>query len=146
MPSWRDTTPLPVQDDLDRIVGVAIDAAQGLLQANGEFFPFGITITDSGEVGLGAADPALGEHPDSQSVLDTLYAGVAQSRERYRAAAFVADIRADGGDGIRVQAEHRDGGPGIEVVARYEKKRFRRGVEMGSMSAGAGPRRVWMAD
>ena len=37
-------------------------------------------------------------------------------------------------DAIRVQAEHRDGGPGVEVLLRYKKA-----VEFGGVSASAGP-------
>jgi hypothetical protein len=143
MPSWRDTTPQPIQNDLDNMVGMAIDAAQSFLDKNGEFFPFGVTITSAGEERLAAADPGLGERPESLAVLDSLYAGVMASRERLRGAAFVADVRTDGTDAIRVQAEHRDGGPGVEVLMRYEKKRFRKTVEYGSVIASSGPRRIW---
>jgi hypothetical protein len=46
-----------VQDDLDGVVSAALDAAQHLLAKNGEFFPFGITVSDSGDIGLTATDP-----------------------------------------------------------------------------------------
>jgi len=143
MTSWRDTTPQPIQDDLDNMVGMAIDAAQALLAKNGEFFPFGVSITSDGEEHLLAADPGLGENPESLAVLDSLYAGVVASREALRGAAFVADVRVDGLDAIRVQAEQRDGGPGVEVLMRYEKKRFRKAVEYGAVTASSGPRRIW---
>ena len=143
MTSWRATTPQPIQDDLDSLVGMAIDAAQALLAKNDEFFPLGVSITLDGEEHLLAADPGLGEHPESLAVLDSLYAGVVASRERLRGAAFVADVRVDGMDAIRVQAEHRDGGPAVEVLLRYEKKRFRKSVEYGAVTASSGPRRIW---
>ena len=140
MPSWRDTTPQPI---LDNMVGMAIDAAQSLLDKNGEFFRFGVTITSDGEERLAAADPGLGEHRESLAVLDSLYRGVMTSGEGLRGAAFVAEVRTDGTDAIRVRAEHRDGGPGVEVLMRYEKKRFRKTVEYGSVTASSGPRRIW---
>jgi hypothetical protein len=146
MPSWRNTTPQPIQDDLDNLVGMAIDAAQSLLDRNGEFFPFGVAISAQGEARMLAADPGLGEHPESLAVLDSLYAGVASAGEELRAAAFVADVRVDAGEAIRVQAEHRDGGPGVEVLLRYEKRRFRKGAEYGTVSASEGQRRIWLVD
>jgi hypothetical protein len=146
MTSWREATPGPVQDDLDSLVGMGIDAARHMLQRNGEFFPFGVTLTSDGEQRLAAASSELGERPASVAVLDVLYAGVLGNREGLRAVAFVADVRADGLDAIRVQAEHRDGGPGIEVLIRYQKRRFRKAVEFGAVSAGLGPRRVWSQD
>jgi hypothetical protein len=35
--SWRDSTPQTVQDDLDSLVGPAIDAAEQFLNSRGEF-------------------------------------------------------------------------------------------------------------
>ena len=49
-------------------------------------------------------------------------------------------------DAIRVQAEHRDGGPGVDVLLRYEKKRFRKAVECCGVSATAGPQPIWPTD
>lgn len=69
MASWRDTTPQPVQDDLDAVVSTALDAALSMLSKGGEFFPFGVTVDGDGGVALAATDPGLGEHPDSNSVL-----------------------------------------------------------------------------
>jgi len=60
MPSWRDGTPPEVQDDLDAALSAGLDAALNLLTKNGEFFPFGVTVNDVGQVGLTATDPGLG--------------------------------------------------------------------------------------
>ena len=76
MASWRDTTPQQVQDDLDGVVSTALDAALSLLTKNGQFFPFGVTVSDEGDIAMAAADPGLGERPDSTAVLDGLYSGV----------------------------------------------------------------------
>jgi hypothetical protein len=40
--------------------------------------------------------------------------------------------------------EHREG-PAIAVFLPYKKKRFGRGIEYGSLSAGAGQGQVWSA-
>jgi hypothetical protein len=143
MTSWRDTTPELVQNDLDGIAGTAIDAAQQLLNKNGEFFPFGVALAADGEMRMLAADPGLGEKPESQAVINALYAGVANVRDGLRAAAIVADVKADGSDAIRVRFEHRDGGPAMEILVRYTKKRFRGGIEYGATSVAGTERQIW---
>jgi len=144
MASWRDTTPQAAQDDLDAMLSMALDAALNLLTKNGEFFPFGVTVGQDGQVGLAAADPALGEKPDSTAVLANLYAGAAANREGYRATAFVADVTANGSHAIRVEAEHRDGGPALVVLMPYQRKGLvKKVVTYGQMSAAAGERRIW---
>jgi len=133
-----------VQDDLDSALSAALDAALNLLTKNGEFFPFGVTVNDAGQVGLTAADPGLGEHPDSTAVLASLYAGTSDSRGAYRAAAFVADVRANGSDAVLVEAEHRDGGPCLLIVMPYQRKGLvKKIVTYGQMTAGPGEHRVW---
>ena len=143
MTSWRDDTPQSVQDDLDGTVAAGLDAARHLLDKNGEFFPFGVTLMVDGEQRLVAGDPALGEHPESQAVLETLYDGVAGVRDDLRAAAFVADVLVGGSDAISVRVEHRDGGPAIQVVQQFTKAGS--GIEYGATSASEAERRVWPA-
>ena len=60
MTSWRDTTAQPVQEDLDALVTLAVDHAHHLLKKNGEFFPFGVAMSDEGEDYFFSADPGLG--------------------------------------------------------------------------------------
>jgi len=143
MPSWREATPQSVQDDLDGVVTAALNAAQDLLTKNGEFFPFILTLSASGDMGLAAAEPGLGEQPASLAVLDGLYAGALGSREAYRAVGFVADVKANGGDAVRVEAEHRDGGPALVILMPYQRKGLVKKVTYGQMTAGPGERRVW---
>jgi hypothetical protein len=71
---------------------------------------------------LAAADPGLGERPDSLAVLDSLYAGAAENRSSYRAVGFVADVRANGGDAVRVDLEHRDEALGLTILMPYQRK------------------------
>ena len=143
MTSWRDDTPQSVQDDLDGTVAAGLDAARHLLDKNGEFFPFGVTMMVDGEQRLVAGDPALGEHPESQEVLEGLYASIAGVRDDLRVAAFVADVLVGGSDAISVQVEHRDGGPAIQVLQQFSK--VGSGIQYGAMSASAADRRVWPA-
>jgi hypothetical protein len=145
MTSCRNDTPQPVQDDLDGLAGARLDAAQHLLGKNGEFFPFGVTLSAEGDEQMVAADPSLGEHPESQAVLEVFYAGVLADRDTLRGAAFVSDVRVDGSDAISVRFEHRDGGPAMEIMQRYAKKRFRGGIEYGATSVHSTDRRIWAA-
>lgn len=140
--SWRDETPPHVQDDLDLLLDRGLHIAQEVLEKNGEFYPFAVRLTDHEPV-LVAADPGQGEQPSSQAVLDLLYAGAREERDNMRAVAFVAAVDIDTGDAIRVECEHRDGGPAIAGFLSYKTKRLRRGVDYGDLSAAAGTRHIW---
>lgn len=120
-----------------------MEAAQHLLGKNGEFFPFGFTLTTEGEQRMVAADPGLGEYPASQAVLDFLCEGVFSERDALRGAAFVSHVRMEGSDAISVQVEHRDGGPAMQILQHYAKKRFRGGLEYGATSVSGIERRIW---
>lgn len=142
MTSWRDSTPDDVQSMVDGLVGLAIDAALSLLAKNKEFYPFGFEAR-GGEAGMIAADPGLGEFPESQAVLDLLLAGSRHQRDDVDAVAYACDVRlASGGDAIRVEFEHRDG-LALEIVTPYRLKRFGRGVSTGQMAVSEGTRRIW---
>ena len=146
MPSWRAATAQPVQDDLDAVVSTALDAALSILNKNGEFFPFGVTVSDGGDVALAASDLGLGEHPVSTVVLGSLYEAIAGDRGRYRAVGFVAAVNSNGADVVRIEAEHRDGGPALVILMPYERKGLLKKVfTYGQMSAASGERRVWMS-
>jgi hypothetical protein len=100
-------------------------------------------MTADGEIRMVAADPGLGEQPESQAVIDALYAGIVGQRDGLRAAAVVADVRADGSDAIRVRFEHRDGGPAMEILLWYAKKRFRGGIDYRATSLSGTEHHVW---
>jgi hypothetical protein len=143
--SWRDSTPQAVQDDLDSLVGSAMDAAEQLLNKNGEFFPFCLTVGMDGEPGFVHGDPGLGEQPPSQAVLEVLYDGAVSQRDALRAVAFVADVRFEGLDAVRAEVEHRDGGPGLAVVAPYSFAGFiRKRTRFGDLHLAEGKRRTWL--
>ena len=46
-----------------------MSAAVHLLEKNGEFYPFAISLDEVGAPGMEAADPGEGEHPSSHAVL-----------------------------------------------------------------------------
>ena len=142
--SWRDTASQAAQDDLDGLVNAALPFATQRLEEHGEFFPYGLALSDAGETRMVAGEPGPGEHPASTAVLLTIVAGLRRERDRLRAVALVADVRAGDGDAIRVELEHREG-QAIVVLLRYKKKRFGRGADYGELTAGVGAQRIWDA-
>ncbi|WP_116452639.1 hypothetical protein [Blastococcus litoris] len=145
MIDWRDSTPQPVQDDLDGLVGPALDTAEQLLNENGEFFPFSLTLTADGGLGFVHGDPGHGERPPSQAVLEVLYDGAGAERDSLRAVAFVADVRYEGSDAVRVELEHRDGGPALAVLAPYSLQGLiRKRARFAALRLAEGTPRTWL--
>jgi hypothetical protein len=142
MVSWRDTASVAAQDDLDQMLNAVLPFAEQTLSRYGELLPFGAAVSSDGQVVLLAADPGLGEHPPSVAVLDTLYAGARASADTRRAVAFVADVRANGADALRLELEHRQGVT-LVLVVPYTRSRFRRTITFGEMQGSPGRARVW---
>jgi hypothetical protein len=84
----------------------------------------------------------MGEHPASRAVLDFLREAATAMREGTRATAFVAAVDTSDGDAIRVELEHRDGGPALVLLLRYRRRAFRRSVEYGELTAEEDERHV----
>jgi hypothetical protein len=143
MTSWRDSASQQAQDDLDALLNAALPFAEQMLEEHGELYPYGIAIDVSGEI-QDAAAYAGSEHPPSQDVLDLLVEGYRQRRDELRAVALVADVRADSGDAIRVETEHREG-QAIYALLPYKKCRFKRAIEYGDLTAGQGSPQIWNA-
>jgi hypothetical protein len=143
MASWRDTTSDLAQSDFDGLLNVVLPFAEQLLSARGEFFPFGSAVELDGDAVMVAADPALGERPDSNAVLDALYDGSKASRDSRRAFAFVADVRANGGDAIRIELEHHEGAT-LTLLVPYSLGKFKRKLTLGQMNVSVGPVRIWV--
>ena len=91
-----------------------------------------------------AADPGKGEYPRSHDVLALLRDGVTADKDGLRAAAFVADVRIEGGDAIRVELEHSDN-VAIVVLVPYSRSRLRKSVKLGDMQVQLGDLRTWDA-
>lgn len=142
MTSWRDSASPTAQDDLDGLLSVVVPLAEDLLGKHAEFYPFGATVSNDGEASLTGADPALGEHPASDQVLAALYQGAHANASSARAAAFVADVRANGSDAVRVELEHREG-VALVVLLPYKRSKFKKTVTFGQMSAASGEPKVW---
>jgi hypothetical protein len=124
-------------------VNAALPFAQQMLEKEGEFYPYGVALSDQGETQM-IAGYGGGDAPTSAAVLETLIAGLRADRDSLRAIALVANVRAKGADAVQVELEHRDG-HAIVVQLPYTKKRFGRGIEYGNLGAGDGSRHVWDA-
>jgi hypothetical protein len=141
--SWRDDTPQSVQDDLDLLAGEALSAAQHLVEKNAEFYPFAFHLSTDGAPKMAGADPGQGEYPSSQAVLELLYSSAGAQRGAIKAAAFVAPVETADGDAVRVELEHRDGGPPLELLLPYRTKKLGTRVQFGPVAAAAGQRHIW---
>ena len=142
MTSWRDSTPDHVQTDFDGLFGLCLDAALDLLTKHQEFYPFGFHAHD-GEAVMVGSEPGLGDHPESQAVLDLLVEGARRRSGDIDAVAHVYDVRLESGsDAVCVDLEHREG-HALQIVTPYRIEAVGRGVETGQMSVSTGVRRVW---
>ena len=144
MTSWRDTASQSAQDDLDGLLNAVLPLSEDLLGKDAEFYPFGGSVSSQGEASLTAADPGLGERPASDEVLASLYHAARANAASSRAVAFVADVRADGSDAVRVELEHRDG-VALVVLLPYTRSRFKKTLTFGQMRVSMGEPRVWVA-
>lgn len=142
MTSWRDTTSQEAQDDLDGLLNAVLPFAEQTLAKYGEMFPFGAAVSSGGQVEMMAADPRQGDQPPSTEILDLLYQSARESAGTRRAVAFVADVRIEGGDAIRIELEHSEG-TSLALVIPYTRSRFRKTISMGQMSGGVEEPKIW---
>jgi hypothetical protein len=98
--------------DMDTLLDEALRVAVYFLEKNGEFFPFGVTMTRGGKIAH-AQGYTGDEQPPSQLVIDLLLHGMRQgaSNGDYRAVTLVSDVRVSvpGGpaqDAVSVMVEH----------------------------------------
>lgn len=141
MTSWRDSTSEQVQGDVDGLLNAALPFGQEMLAKHGEFFPYAVTLGDDGE-GRMVAGYTGNEHPPSAEVRSLLVDGLREQRDSLRAVAIVSDVRTTESDAIRVEIEHREGAS-MAVLLPYAKRRLRKGVEFGDLSAAPAEPQVW---
>ncbi len=144
MTSWRDTTSVLAQDDLDGLLSIVVPFAEDMLGKHGEFYPFGGSISSHGDASLTAAELGLGESPSSDRLLAGLYEGARAHAATTRAAAFVTDVRVDGSDAVRVELEHLEG-VALDVLLPYARGRFTKTLTFGQMSVARGEPKIWGA-
>ena len=146
MSSWRDDADQQTQDDLDDLLDHSIRTAQQLLDAAGEFVPFGTGITLDGEPRLVGAEGD--DHPDVETFYAACWQAVGAQADDLRAGAVVANVGDAEGDAIAVALEHRRG-PAIEVLLPYTAQGKTNGKKpaqkhlYGDLVAGPGTPRVW---
>lgn len=142
MNSWRDVASVSAQGDLDGLLNVVLPVAEDLLSSNGEFYPFGALVSDQGETTLTGSAPEPQVDPGSDEVLAVLYKGARADAGKSRAAAFVADVRTEGSDAVRVELEHQEG-VALVVLLPYTRSRFRKALQFGQMSLSPAEPRIW---
>lgn len=146
MASWRDTASDQAQADLDALLGAVLPFAEQSLSRYGEMFPFGAAISSDGELEMLASDPGIGERPMSEVILGALYEGARASSRARRAFAFVADVRVNAADTVRVELEHQEG-TALVVLVPYSRSRLKKKkVTLGQISGGMGQRNVWIGN
>ncbi|HMK11452.1 MAG TPA: hypothetical protein VK461_07710 [Acidimicrobiales bacterium] len=142
MASWREGASQQAQDDLDGLMNQSFPFAQRMLAANGEFYPYAVGVSQSGELRMFAADPGTDEHPGSIDVLNDLVDGLRSERDALRAVALASDVRVADCDAIRLELEHREG-IAIAVLLRYHHVNGNGNVEYGALTAGPGEPHIW---
>ncbi|MDR6986331.1 hypothetical protein J2Y66_000801 [Paenarthrobacter nitroguajacolicus] len=112
------TDGVPAETDQDRelreTLGTALGTAQEHIQQNGGFFPFGVTLSNDGElriVMIAPGEPDEDGNVDAGQMLTDVHALLRQGRDEFRAIAVVSDVSLPdhGSDGIHGAAEHRNG-------------------------------------
>lgn len=141
MTSWRETASIEAQDDLDGLLNVVLPLAENHLRKRGEFYPFSASISTTGEPSLAAADP--GDMTNSAEVLAALLYVARSEKAGNRAVAIVADVLANGFDGVRVELEHREE-VAIVVLLPYSRSRFKKTLTFGQLSASADEPKIWV--
>ncbi len=113
--SWRDTTPEPVQDDVDNLLDSALTLAGEHLRDRGEFFPFGLAVDRKGGVRVIDIDA-----PDAQQAKPMIFTALSRMRGDLRAAAVVTDVALPetASSGIEIHLEHAHG-IAIGVIEPY---------------------------
>ncbi|QDV09865.1 hypothetical protein Poly30_54250 [Planctomycetes bacterium Poly30] len=107
MSSWRDQASEEAQQDLDSLVGAALETGETTLESTGELRPFFIGVRIDGTKTMGS----LGDEVDASEVVVRLVAALRKSRDQYRAVAIVKDVTLRDGtsDAIWVDLCHSEG-------------------------------------
>jgi len=143
MASWRYTASQQAQDDLDGLLGSALEFAQQQLDAHGEFYPYAVVVDHTDQQRMVAADTGS-NRPQSADLITTLIAALSEERDHLRATAIVADVRVPriGSDAVRVTLEHAEQ-VALTVLLPYRPRRFGRGIDYGDIQAGQAAAFIW---
>ena len=127
---------------MDALLNAVLPFAEQILSRYGEMFPFGAAISSDGQMEMLASNPAVAGRPRPDDVLAFLYEGARATCGTRRAFAFVADVRANASDAVRIELEHQEGAA-IVVLVPYSRNRLDREVTFGQISGAAGQSKVW---
>jgi hypothetical protein len=112
----------PQPGDLDQLLSASIEAASSMLSVDGEFYPFAVALTHSGELVSPAVDPGP-DQPDAEDVVDLLLAALRAGRDTIRAAALCSDVtlasETGDQDAIRVELEAPEHQP-VTILVPYD--------------------------
>jgi hypothetical protein len=137
------------RENLDSLLSACIPFAQQMLTKHGTFFPFGCTMSLSGEINLAAGyddKPDISAPEIAGLLLEGFRAG-ARSGE-HNAVALCVDVRVDAPDGsgktdaIRVTLEENEG-EAVNVFMPY-RKRMLLGIQYGEIFASAADKSVFL--
>jgi hypothetical protein len=148
--SWRDETDQQAQDELDELLDVAVHAAQGRLDAAGEFYPFAVALEAPGVTAVVTPEVRTGprELADVTEVFELCWEGLRARASALRAGAVVTNVGGPDGDAVAVALEHAEG-PAVEVFLPYTRQGKTNGKKpaqkylYGDLQAIAGRPRVW---
>ena len=127
--------------DLEQLLNMLVPFAQEMLSKHGEFYPFGATMTPSGEL-VAKMGYTGEEQPEVQEVIKLLTKGFQEDAAsgKIRAAGMCVDIRTvppgatEKTDAICVSLEHQSG-EAVDACVPYKKGLFGR-LKYGELFAG----------
>jgi hypothetical protein len=144
MKSWRDDASQESQDDLDAMCEMALSRAVDALKTRGSLYPFAVTVSLDGAVGLSMVDLGPDGPVDGNAVAEVYWRTLRAQRDELCACTVVLDTRLPqlGSDAIRLDSEHRDG-IALRLVAPYRRRRLPRRVDVGELDLSLGTASVW---
>ena len=127
-PTDTDQPQDPIQARMDHLLDQCVQNAIALIQEHGEYYPFGVTLDDKGELSLTQAKVDA-QTPTSDEVTQKLIRGLITeaSQGMYTSVAIVTDVRLRQPgtglftDAIRVLMEDRESDP-IDFFLPYTRE------------------------
>jgi hypothetical protein len=148
MNSWRNSTPIEIQADLDTLLDMTIKFCQDELAKRGLFAPvafaFSREMSDSGATAL-AVDANLSSTDEEH---DLLRQQLLNSRNDWRSFSIAVDVgiaEADFSDAIRVELVSPQGGVALYALLPYRISLKDGAVEFGDLAATSGDTQFWLA-
>lgn len=133
-----------VQDDLNKLMGTALNMAQEQLEDQGAFLPSALVVANDGAIRMVAVSPANDdEDVDAEVMINDLYNVLGEQRSEHRAVAVVSDVHLpdEQTDAIFVATEHSEG-VAVAAVQAYSQQQDGSWTFADPQMEGAG-RQVW---